>query len=125
MSILDQIPNKTNSEEVAITIKNNLVNMMRSLVKFHSDSYRLFWNNPKATPQEISIALGAEAATLFAFASENINFICKILSINHNKTITLDSPEFLALLPANKFALPLDKYNINITLDGVDITDIV
>ena len=123
MILLNQNEQNNQTKAIVDSITKNLNNILKQLVSIHKENFNLFWNNSKATPQEISLEFGSEASVLFNIASENIKFICKILSINYNKTITLSSVEFLDLISEKDFNSPIDKYDIEFTPEGlVNIT---
>lgn len=54
---------------VAERVANQIVSQTRmtfqQLVQVYNEGARSFWNNPRATPQEVAAALGANAAEVF------------------------------------------------------------
>ena len=66
MSILD---NNQSPIDKSIQISNHIKNTTRltfqSMVNAFNNGSQTFWNNPRATPSEIAIALGTDAKEVF------------------------------------------------------------
>lgn len=52
-------------EEISLSLKTQAKNVYNNMLNTYSRGLRLFWNNPNATPQQISNALGTDAKELF------------------------------------------------------------
>jgi hypothetical protein len=67
MSILNnQDPQQMSSaDRAANQIVNQARSVFRQLVSAYNDGAKAFWNNPRATPQQVAAALGTDAAEVF------------------------------------------------------------
>jgi len=66
MGILDnQQPQQPPAEFIAAQIKQQAKTTYQQLLQVFNNGSRQFWKNPRATPQEISAALGTDATEVF------------------------------------------------------------
>jgi len=67
MSVLN---NNLTSERYAEEAANSLVRIAKNtfgkILNSYSNGVQTFWNNPRATPQEIADALGTDASEIFS-----------------------------------------------------------
>jgi len=57
--------NPSTPEEIAATLKLQAKNIYNNMVSTFNRGSKMFWNNPNATPEQISAALGSDAKELF------------------------------------------------------------
>jgi hypothetical protein len=59
----EQIPP---AKRIANRLRMQTVQSYQNLLSLHEDGIKSFWNNPNATPQEIAVELGTDAAEVFS-----------------------------------------------------------
>lgn len=65
MSVLDNDPQQTESEKIALGLKVSTKRIFQGMVNAFNVGSMSFWNNPRATPSEIATALGTDAKEIF------------------------------------------------------------
>jgi hypothetical protein len=85
----------TAAEVIANCLIERLNYELVSRARAHVQSYDEFWSHPSATPDEILAAVGSNAATWLACASESVEHIGRLAAIV-GKSVT-------DFIPADKF----------------------
>lgn len=70
MGVLDNNPSVTESEMIAKQIKYQARICLRDMARAFNSETKLLWTNEKATPSEISTALGSDAKEIFDLYSK-------------------------------------------------------
>ena len=93
MSIFDGgiTPTEPDVVQVASTFKRQVVRNYNRMIQMHENIHRSFWNNSKATPDEINAELGTRAADVFQFS---IKIKQAILALNPSAILSTKPSEY-------------------------------
>lgn len=80
------IPTPATAEVEVARIKNTTTNVYRLMEAHHKQAFRLVWENPNFTPQEILASFGTDAVALFQL-SYSLQQILKTANPDYNLLI--------------------------------------
>lgn len=69
------------ANEIAVNLLRDMNNEATRRAGLHRDSFNAFWHSTEATPQQICLQMGSQAALFFAIASANVQHIAAVAQI--------------------------------------------